>query len=161
MYNLYYVELVSLYSCFVEYIHRYVLRKENSFWVWVSVWWKFCSHKQSILPVWGLIPSSVRRKKYRHTVFYIATLPPCIFYSILSLPITTSLLVWIVYRMAYQLNRCCLFSHFPSPSLQFSILLPHFKKNNNPIEGCYFSTYKTLRCVPIVYWIKSKLTEVS
>lgn len=30
IYNLSYVELVSLYSWFVECVHRYVLRKENS-----------------------------------------------------------------------------------------------------------------------------------
>ena len=30
LYNIYYVELISLYSWFVECVHRYVLRKENS-----------------------------------------------------------------------------------------------------------------------------------
>lgn len=79
-------------------------------------------------------------------MFHIATLPPCIFYSILSLPITTSLLVWTVYRMAYQLNPCCLFSHFPSPSLQFSIVLPHLKKKKTQLKDVTFLPKKLVLC---------------
>ena len=138
-------------------------KRKFSFRCWVSAWWKFCGHKPSILPVWGLISSSVIRKKYRHrqclhsnfaALFFIPFFP-----SLLPLPYESESGLFIEWPTSWIAAVCSpTFPLLLCSSLYCYHTLPKKKK---PSWRMFLFHLKNLCWVPIVYWIKSKLTEVS
>lgn len=117
-------------------------KRKFSFRCWVSAWWKFCGHKPSILPVWGLISSSVIRKKYRHrqclhsnfaALFFIPFFP-----SLLLLPYESESGLFIEWPTSWIAAVCSpTFPLLLCSSLYCYHTLP---KKKNPVEGCFFST---------------------